>query len=397
MKLGQNVSASGVGMPPSRYQCRPPGGSASGPRGCEPAQAALGVERVEQGIEVVLVGAPAVEEDERSGRLALGRPLEGVDGHLRGLGSGVSRGSICSRRCSKSGGSESRSPRCSASSSVAKPGPERRELEQDPVRLPEVDRLEVEAVDHRRRAVARLGDALLPGVVILDRRRPGDVVDGAGAGDAAALGRGVVGVPAAASLAARLPRVVAVRAEAERVLEQRGAAVGVDRVGADAVEALQGVLLRDLRAPRHQRLVRRLDDAELVPDALRVLEAEAVAGAHHVRRLARQALLPEVERGGGTDPPDDRVHHPRAGPAAGGARVLEEGDVGAGAALLVGIEEVVDGGVVLVDRLLDEAEPQHPRVEVDVARRIPGDQRHVVDTFEQHRCIVQAARRLVRR
>ena len=42
LKLGQNVSGSGVGMPPSRYQCRPPGGSASGPRGVSPRRRRCG-------------------------------------------------------------------------------------------------------------------------------------------------------------------------------------------------------------------------------------------------------------------------------------------------------------------------------------------------------------------
>ena len=37
-KLGKNVLGSGVGMPPSRYQCAPPGGSASGPRGVTPSR-----------------------------------------------------------------------------------------------------------------------------------------------------------------------------------------------------------------------------------------------------------------------------------------------------------------------------------------------------------------------
>ena len=41
----------------------------------------------------------------------------------RGFGSGVTDCSIRSRRCSKAGGSDRRSPRCSAGSSVAKPGP----------------------------------------------------------------------------------------------------------------------------------------------------------------------------------------------------------------------------------------------------------------------------------
>src|SRR5207237_5079716 len=50
----------------------------------------------------------------------------------------------------------------------------------------------------------------------------------------------------------------------------------------------------------------------------------------------------------------DPVHHPRAGPAALDPGVFEEGEIGAGAAVLIGIEKVVDGRVVLVDRLLDQ-------------------------------------------
>ncbi len=60
-------------------------------------------------------------------------------------------------------------------------------------------------------------------------------------------------------------------------------------------------------------------------------------------------------------------------PARPGSRagVLEERDVGAGGALLVGVEQVVDARVVLVDRLLDQPQTQHARVEVDVARASP--------------------------
>ena len=74
----------------------------------------------------------------------------------RGFGSGVRTGSICARRCSNAGGRTSVSPRCSGSSSIAKPGPERGDLEQHAARLAEVDRAEPEAVDHRRRVRARL-------------------------------------------------------------------------------------------------------------------------------------------------------------------------------------------------------------------------------------------------
>ena len=85
------------------------------------------------------------------------------------------------------------------------------------------------------------------------------------------------------------------------------------------------------------------------------------------------------------DPPDDPVHVAGPGPARRHAGELEEGQVGAGAALLVGEEEVVDGRVVLVDRLLDQAQAQHPGVEVDVVLRVGGDRGDVVDSLQLHR------------
>ena len=71
-------------------------------------QPPLGVEHVEQRVEVVLARTAAVEEDERPVRLAGRRAdevLEGAAAHLtaqsaRGSGSGVTTFSTCSRRCS---------------------------------------------------------------------------------------------------------------------------------------------------------------------------------------------------------------------------------------------------------------------------------------------------------
>ena len=79
------------------------------------------------------------------------------------------------------------------------------------------------------------------------------------------------------------------------------------------------------------------------------------------------------------------MHHPVAGAPGRRAGVLEEGDVGAGAAALVGVEEVVDGRVVLVHGLLDEPQPERAGVELDVRRRVAGDARDVVDALELHR------------
>ena len=98
----------------------------------------------------------------------------------------------------------------------------------------------------------------------------------------------------------------------------------------------------------------------------------------------RQAVRPEVERLLGRDPEDDAMHHARPRTSAPRARVLEERDVRARGAALVGVEEVVDGRVVLVDGLLDQAQAEHAHVEVDVARRVAGDRSDVVDSLEAH-------------
>src|SRR5205823_8515466 len=53
---------------------------------------------------------------------------------------------------------------------------DRRDLEQDTARLPEVDRPEVEAVDHARRIAAPFDHAFAPGDVVVHGIRPGDVM-----------------------------------------------------------------------------------------------------------------------------------------------------------------------------------------------------------------------------
>ena len=131
----------------------------------------------------MLVGAAPVQQHQRSRRLAGGRALET---------SSVTRG-VRQRRQSRLDllaqvlevGWE-RKPLAEVLGILVgrEAGPERGELEQDAVRLAEVDRLEVEAVDHGRRPVSGLGDPLLPVVVIVDLRRPRDVVHGSGAGNA---------------------------------------------------------------------------------------------------------------------------------------------------------------------------------------------------------------------
>ena len=75
--------------------------------GCDAEQAAVGIERVEQRIEVVLVDSATVQEQQRSLGLAggLAKPVyelvaQVLFAAVRGLTSGFTVASICSRRCS---------------------------------------------------------------------------------------------------------------------------------------------------------------------------------------------------------------------------------------------------------------------------------------------------------
>src|SRR5207248_5740726 len=82
------------------------------------------------------------------------------------------------------------------------------DLEEDAGRLAEVDRAEPEAVDDLRRVPTGVRDEVVPRLVVLHRRGPRDMVDGACAADAGRLGRLGVLDPAAARLGACVPAAV---------------------------------------------------------------------------------------------------------------------------------------------------------------------------------------------
>ena len=63
---------------------------------------------------------------------------------------------------------------------------------------------------------------------------------------------------------------------------------------------------------------------------------------------------------------------------------VKEGDVGAGRAKAIGIEQVVGRGIVLVHGFLDHAEAQGLRIEIMVAGGIGGDGGEVVQAIELH-------------
>ncbi len=131
--------------------------------------------------------------------------------------------------------------------------------------------------------------------------------------------------------------------------------------------------------------------------ALGILEVEggATVGLSEIAR--RQTAL-----GQPVAPPGEArlAGHPEAGardrvrPAPlARQRPVEEGHVGAGRRQPVGVEQVVGAGVVLVHRLLDEAQAERVGVEAAVARRVGGDRRHVVQAAELeigHGCLLRA-------
>src|SRR4029077_14378155 len=208
-------------------------------------------------------------------------------------------------------------------------GAERRDLEEDTVRLAEVDGAEPEAVDDRRRPAAGLLHPLPPRLLVLHRRRPRDVMHRAGAGNAGARSL-FVADPTAPGVAARL----AVD-EAERI-EERRVPTRIARVRVDAFESLQRHLARDLWMVGNERLVGNVGDDEIVLQPLGIGEGNAAG-----------ALPPELDRVLRADAPDDGMDHPDARAPGRGAGVLEERDVGARRPVLGGVEEAIDGGTVL--------------------------------------------------
>ena len=148
--------------------------------------------------------------------------------------------------------------------------------------------------------------------------------------------------------------------------------------------------------PRHRcRWKRRLVGGhQRQPLALGIAEVECRPAAR-LRDLVvlhdvfDQPLPPPAECARRHPEPDaGDVAHP--GPVRHRARPVEEGDVGAGRALRVGIEEVVGGHVVLVHRLLHQAQAQHVAVEVQVDGRVAGDGGDVVQAEQGHgvvRCV----------
>ena len=144
------------------------------------------------------------------------------------------------------------------------------------------------------------------------------------------------------------------------------------------MEALERVLGRDLGVLGDQGLIAHVRHEQLVAEALGIAEQQARAQALDLDLVIGQAPGPEVERVLACHAPHDAVDHSVARAPGHRAGVLEEREVEPRMGVLVAVEEVVDGRIVLVDRLLDQAQAEHADVEVHVALGVAGDGRDVM-------------------
>ncbi len=150
-----------------------------------------------------------------------------------------------------------------------------------------------------------------------------------------------------------------------------------------ARKALKGEVRRDFGVARDEWLVARRISDELEAHAFRAVEAKPVVFADAIDTRGGQAPRPEPERLIARHTEGDAVDHSSARAAPDQARVLEEREVSARAAILVRIEQVIDGGVVLVDSLLDQPEAHDARVEQDVPGGVCRDRADVMDSVQR--------------
>ncbi len=278
-------------------------------------------------------------------------------------------------------------------------GARRRQLEQHAARLAKVDAQEVLPIDDLRRPSSDLHEVFAPVRVLVVAIAPGNVMHRPRARQPGGRGRLAIGV--AGSPPASFHDVLASPGplEAHRGGQQVVLMVDVDAVHVDAVETQQRMFSGNVSGIGTQRLVVGLDDPELQLEALRVAEPQRpfVGARLELNAFAREPLGPEGQRRRRRHPPAQPVDHPRAGTARRRIRELEERQDRTRCSALVPVVEVVDVRRIEIDRLLDQPQPEHARVEVDISGSVRRDAGDVVDAIKLHvavllgRVLAQAA------
>ena len=183
----------------------------------------------------------------------------------------------------------------------------------------------------------------------------------AGASLSRKLWRRIVGDRAVTSGTCQFPAVVADARSTHHLFQQAPGAGDPPAVCPDAVEALDREFGRDLGVARRQWRIGRTRHGQLETQSLRVFKPKPVIVASRRRAMGSKASDPEIERRQRRDTEGDPVDHLFELPARLSRRagVLEEGQVETGRPFLITIEEVVDVGIVLVDRLGHQAKAEN--------------------------------------
>ena len=312
-----------------------------------------------------------------------------------GYAAGVSGGraaSIRLRAGSSHGGSTSVSPRCSRSSSTAKPGPSVASSKSTPPGSWKYTDL------NQKRSMTGVG--LPPGGLDLHAHgelmrlvvhAPGEMVDAADAPGAAPRIRGVADVDDARGVVEPVARPAVLLGdllEAQHRGQESGRRRQIALPELRAVEAAHlmlgshGAVVpgRERPAGRSGRLDERDAQPVRIDERQRAL-AEARLDRVDARAVLLEARAPELEAVRRHFEPDlDRK--PVADPRRRHLRPGKERQIRAGMSFGVRIEEVVGARVVLIDALLDQPHAEHAAVEVEILLRRPGDGGDVVESVD---------------
>ncbi len=270
-----------------------------------------------------------------------------------------------------------------------------RDLEQDMARLTEIDRAEIIPV-----ALFRGADAVvlnetahhlpLRGVI---GRPEGDMVDRARAlpGRQEAAGDAQVDHPADRRALRGIAdqRVLAPDlGETENVAEDGPRRCGIGQQQADAVEAAQPMLGGNAAVSPSRLLLDTGQANKGEPHAVRIAEAQHGLAEALDRHLMRHALLDEAMRPEADrtfrNPEDRLLRLADAEAARSGMLPREEGQDRAGRGIHIAEIEVIGAGIVEIDGLLDEAQAEHPSIEVEIAARRARDGGDVMKAVDLH-------------
>jgi len=265
-----------------------------------------------------------------------------------------------------------------------------RQLKQYPTGFFEIDRLEPEAIDHRRRAGARAfharADCKLM-VVVVDA--PGEMVDRSHAPGTTTGFGSVANVDNTRTRRALVPRPTVFfrnSLESEHGRQELSGRSGITFPQLSAMETPNLSFSRNgTFLPCGERAWTDAFD-ERDAQSMRVAEredllAEARFGWTHARPIALESFVPIGQTIGGYF--ESNFHrHPMTCSRWGHVRPWKKGEIRARTPFRVGIEQMISARVVLVDASFDQPHPENAGVEVQILLGGPRNRRDVMQSVD---------------